>query len=211
VIFVGRSYSCTKAFGIFNHLDGELLTKVKTSLDIIESRLPEESSKKKKRKSSEESAPAAHVHAHAHVAAAPLVIGGETITSSIPLAKKRRGRPPKNRLPPPPESVVETSNTLLPEEEFVHDEAMSHAVASSITKVKRSKNGNKQPMASLSVLVARFEEQYTQMGEKYRQMGETLADVKAKINENRESTEQEIRSELLQEVQKTIMSSFPKK
>ena len=93
----------------------------------------------------------------------------------------------------------------------MHEEEILRAVASSSTKVKRSKNGKKEAMVSLSVLVARFEEQYTQMGEMYRQMGETLADVKAKINENRESTEQEIRSELLQEVQKTIMSSFPKK
>jgi hypothetical protein len=198
VIFVGRAYSCTKAFGVFN-LDGDLLAKVRTCLDIIESRLPEGSSKKRKLKLVEP--------APAPVAAPPPVIAA-TFTSPTPLAKKRRGRPPKSRTPP--ESVVETK-TLLPEAEPVHEEEIIRAVASSSTRVKRSKNGKKQPMVALSVLVSRFEEQYTQMGEMYRQMGETLADVKAKINENRESTEQEIRSELLQEVQKTIMSSFPKK
>ena len=198
VIFVGRAYSCTKAFGVFN-LDGDLLAKVKACLDIIESRLPEGSSKKRKLKSAEP--------APAPVAAPPPVIA-ETVTSLTPLAKKRRGRPPKNRAQSEP--VIET-NTLLPGVEPMHEEEILRAVASSSTKVKRSKNGKKEAMVSLSVLVARFEEQYTQMGEMYRQMGETLADVKAKINENRESTEQEIRSELLQEVQKTIMSSFPKK
>lgn len=198
VIFVGRAYSCTKAFGIFN-LDADLLTKVKTCLDIIESRLPEASSKKRKLKSVEP--------APAPVAAPPPVIA-ETVTSLTPLVKKRRGRPPKNRTPAEP--IVET-NMLLPDAEPVYEEEIIRAVATSTNRVKRSKNGKKQPMAALSVLVARFEEQYTQMGEMYRQMGETLADVKGKINANRESTEQEIRSELLQEVQKTIMSSFPKK
>lgn len=169
----------------------------------MESRLPEESSKKRKLKSVEP-APAPPV-------AAPPPVIAETVTSATPLAKKRRGRPRKNSTPPEPD--VETK-TLLPEAEaepVVHEEEIIRAVATSSRKVKRSKNGKKEPMVALSALVAQFEGQYTQMGEMYRQMGETLADVKAKINENRESTEQEIRAELLQEVQKTIMSSFPKK
>jgi hypothetical protein len=35
--------------------------------------------------------------------------------------------------------------------------------------------------------------------------------LKSKIEENRDTTEKEICNELLQEVEKTIMSSFPKK
>jgi hypothetical protein len=49
------------------------------------------------------------------------------------------------------------------------------------------------------------------MGEIYKEMGETLAELKVKIDANRDKTEQGIRNELLQVVQKTIVSSFPKK
>jgi hypothetical protein len=59
--------------------------------------------------------------------------------------------------------------------------------------------------------LSKFEDQYLEMGERYKEMGETLAELKVKIDANRDKTEQGIRNELLQVVQKTIVSSFPKK
>jgi hypothetical protein len=64
---------------------------------------------------------------------------------------------------------------------------------------------------SLSNLVSKFEAQYETMGEVYKQMGLTLQELKSKIQENRTATEEEIRNELLLEVQDNLLKSFGKK
>lgn len=64
---------------------------------------------------------------------------------------------------------------------------------------------------SLSNLVSKFEAQYEAMGEAYKQMGFTLQELKSKIQENRTATEEEIRNELLLEVQDNLLRSFGKK
>lgn len=193
MIFVARAYCCAKSFGIFS-LDGELKEKVLACLDMIESRLPDLAAAKKRKKSLE---------------VVPDPLPPTPVDEATPtLPKKRRGRPPKH----PRQDSIESPETGAPKSSQViahPNEIVANAVASTAaSRGRRNRNGKK---SSLLSLVAQFEQQYQDMGEKYHQMGEILAELKAKIEENRESTEQEIRSELLQEVQKTIMSSFPKK
>lgn len=179
-------------------MDDELLAKIKSCLRIMEEHLPDpDGSPRKKRKEPEEMPPP---QAEANPAPAP---------------KKRRGRPPKNRAsldaakPDPAETIPQQSDD---EDGGRKGDSVSRMVTSSgaaTTRGRRSANSNGNK-SSLESIVARFEQQHREMGEMYRQMGETLAELKSKIEESRESTEREIRSELLQEVQKTIMSSFQK-
>ncbi len=72
-------------------------------------------------------------------------------------------------------------------------------------------NGKVKAAPSLSNLITKFEEQYHVMGEIYQQVGQTLHALKSKIQENRTTTEEEIRNELLQEVQDNLLKSFGKK
>jgi hypothetical protein len=189
-----------KAFGI-EKMDDDLLAKIRTCLEIMESRLPDATGiiSQKKRKKPEETMPPP-----------PLPPPPDP---TPPPAKKRRGRPPKVQ-----HELIIKQEEPAPgashnsDSESTRDDALPRSVVSSVASVARPRrslsNGNK---STLSAIVARFEQQHREMGEMYRQMGETLAALKSKIEESRESTEREIRSELLQEVQKTIMSSFPKK
>jgi hypothetical protein len=64
---------------------------------------------------------------------------------------------------------------------------------------------------TLQQLISRFEDQYEEMGHRYREMGNILKDMKMAIVRGRERTEEEIRMDLLSEVQKSIMKSLPKK
>ena len=64
--------------------------------------------------------------------------------------------------------------------------------------------------SSLSNLVSMFEQQYHEMGKVYRKMGETLQELKSKIQENRTATEEELRAEILQEVQESLLKNFGK-
>lgn len=203
---MARAYSCYKAYCVKEEMDDGLLAKVRTCLDIMESRLPEPGApKKRKTKMEPKDAPEA--------AAAP---------EEAP-AKRRRGRPPKSTHPTPPEPVrsqeLRQENALQKSESVEsNDIEVTHrrapAAQAGASRLRRSNssssNGSKRSL-TLNQLVSKFEDQYLEMGERYKEMGETLAQLKVKVDENRDKTEQEIRNELLQEVQKTIMSSFPKK
>jgi hypothetical protein len=180
-IFVARAFSCVKAFGM-DSLDDELLAKILQCLEIMESRMPDlAAQKKRKNMAVAEEPPAAEPQA--------------------PPPKKKRGRPAKTSKPEPIVKDEYRNESQQAEPEVA---VASHARASS----SRSSKTGKTDSSSLGALVARFEEQYQEMGKNYEQMGETLAELKSKVEENRESTEREIRSELLKEVQQTIMSSF---
>ena len=188
-IFVARVYSCYKAFSLKGGIDGELLAKVKKCLEIMESRLPHPNAhSNKKRKSFEKK----------QVEEPPV-----EESPPQPPAKRKRGRPPKNvkQSPPPPEPAEEMSSSMTEsaEEPFASSRLWRSARRSTGSNTK---NGKKQ---SLTKLMARFEDQYKEMGEKYQAMGETLRELKSKIEDNRDATEKEIRNELLAEVQKTIM------
>jgi hypothetical protein len=183
-LFVARAFSCVKAFGM-DSLDDELLAKIKRCLEIMESRMPDlVAQKKRKKTAAAEEPPEAETQA--------------------PPPKKKRGRPAKTVKPEPIVKDEYRNESQQAEPEVA---VASHASAS-ISRSSRSSKTGKKDCSSLAALVARFEEQYQEMGETYEQMGETLAELKSKVEENRESTEREIRSELLKEVQQTIMSSF---
>jgi hypothetical protein len=64
--------------------------------------------------------------------------------------------------------------------------------------------------SSLPNLINMFEQQYNEMGKVYRKMGETLQELKSKIQENRTATEEELRAEILLEVQESLLKSFGK-
>ena len=177
-------------------MDDEVLAKIKTCLRTMEEHMADPGgSFKKKRKEPEELSPAT--------------------PNAAPAPKKRRGRPPKNRASvdtiksDPAENIPQQSDS---EDIDIREDVVSGpgtVSGSSATRSRRSANSNGNK-SSLEAIVARFEQQHREMGEMYRQMGETLAELKSRIEERRESTVREIRSELLQEVQKTIMSSFQK-
>ena len=59
--------------------------------------------------------------------------------------------------------------------------------------------------------MTRFEAQYNEMGKRYTEMGELLTQMKTAVEENRERSEQEIRRELLDEIQRNILQSIPKR
>jgi len=49
------------------------------------------------------------------------------------------------------------------------------------------------------------------MGQRYTEMGTILTQMKTAIADNRQQSEQEIRRELLDEIQTNILDSIPKK
>lgn len=157
-IFVARTYSCYKAFGLKGELEKPLLSKVRRCLDIMESRLAEpKGSAKKKRKLSTESS----------VQVTP--------TGEDPPVKRKRGRPPKNKNLSP-----------APSPKSVKEEAWESGGTSSKPGRKKSK------ALSLEDLLATFEAQHEELGRKYNEMGKTLSKIKAKIEEERLSSEEDM-------------------
>jgi len=59
--------------------------------------------------------------------------------------------------------------------------------------------------------MSQFEDRYKEMGQRYAEMGELLAQMKSTIEVNRERSEKEIRRELLDEIQRNILESIPKR
>lgn len=64
---------------------------------------------------------------------------------------------------------------------------------------------------SMQRLISHFEEQYKEMGERYQEMGNILQQMKQAAASGRERTEEEIRSDLLEEVRRNILKSLPTK
>ena len=79
-------------------------------------------------------------------------------------------------------------------------------VASSLTQ-----RGMSRSVPSLHHLMSRFEDQYKEVGKRYAEMGTILTQMKTAIEEKREQSEQEIRRELLDEIQRNILESMPKR
>ena len=148
--------------------------------------------------------------------------------------KRKRGRPRKDSKHEPiqPRSSSTRSAALQPEyeeNESIDDQTES---ASSRSKrhqlyLRRSRGGSKTDTSdsslvpkrvsssrttpSLSELMSRFEDQYKEMGKRYAEMGTLLSQMKTAIEDNRERSEQEIRRELLDEIQRNILESMPKR
>jgi flagellar biosynthesis/type III secretory pathway protein FliH len=193
---VARAFSCQKAFLNKIKIDDSLMNNVKSCLDIMESHMDAPGSTARKRKKSVE----------------PVVVDPAAPVEEPAPAKRRRGRPSKKVKEQEADAATaapqgEASEVASPEDAATPPTA-SHARVRRRSHGSGSSNGKKR---SLQQLVQRFEVQYEEMGERYRDMGETLKALKSKIVENRDTMEQEIRDELLQEVQKTIMSGYPKK
>jgi hypothetical protein len=222
-IFVARVYSCYKAFSVKGGIDDALLAKVKKCLEIMESRLPDSVSTKKKRKSAEKkqvleesslSDPASTKKKRKSAEKKQAVDEPPLEDPAQPPTKRKRGRPPKsNGAAKEQDAAAAEMGSPMNEsvEEQVEHVRSSSRVAPRVAPRVARRSTNNGKIQTLSQLVARFEDQYNQMGARYQEMGETLTALKSKIDDNRDTTEKEIRNELLQEVQKTIMSSFPKK
>lgn len=116
----------------------------------------------------------------------------EEVPKKLPAKKRGPGRPRKS------ESAKKKPKRTVVHEEDSSDE--EDVVASS------PRNGRRAPAtgATLSALIAQFEEQYKVVGKAYKEMGQTLTALKTKVQANR----QEIKDELLQEVQRTLVTSF---
>lgn len=92
------------------------------------------------------------------------------------------------------------------------------SVPSSLSRVRpRTDNlaqrrvSSSHSVPSLHMLMSQFEDRYKEMGQRYAEMGELLAQMKSTIEVNRERSEKEIRRELLDEIQRNILESIPKR
>lgn len=131
---------------------------------------------------------------------------------------------------------VEASPAFQSKEENTEEESMSSSASSRHNRdsqSSRTKGGNvngnvagattasmpcaphgvslRRPDPSLQELMSRFEDQYNEMGRRYTEMGTLLAQMKNALAVNRERSEQEVRRELLDEVQKSLLESLPKR
>lgn len=173
-------------------MDKSLMAKVRKGLEIMESRVPQPKDKnnKKRKKSLEKPA----------VVQEPPVVE-EPPVKQVSSPKRKRGRPPK-KVVVEPEAVFEE-----PDEESVTEEAPMEIVEPPLS---RSSSGNKRAKKgpSSADLIAKFEEQYHEMGKLYEEMGKTLALLKSTVEEDKANHEQAIRSkvrdEFMAEMQKRI-------
>lgn len=150
--------------------------------------------------------------------------------------KRKRGRPSKNSkivsiqqrsssvLPSPlqqPESE-EQNNSNEVKKELMPSKSKRHQLQSN--KLRANLRADNAPRSlplrgtsssssapSLHQLMSRFEDKYNEMGKRYAEMGTILTQMKIAMEENREQSEQEIRRELLDEIQRNILENMPKR
>jgi hypothetical protein len=96
---------------------------------------------------------------------------------------------------------------LLQSNELTGEQRVTNAVAS--LTPKRISSARSVP--SLRQLISRFEDRYKEMGQRYTEMGVILTQIKTAIEDNRERSEQKIRRELLDEIQRNFLESMPKR
>jgi hypothetical protein len=188
------------------------MAKAKACLVIMEEHLPETPSPPKSKKKAKDVMSPSN-------SASDQIVAPATDAGS---ARNKRGRPPKTAKPAP----ADASDSIIDVESAVSDtktkksktEKDEHSIAESksSTRSRRVSRGDRQsPSAgsepTLRQLLFRFEEQYEEMGERYREMGCILRQMRSAVANGRERTEEEIRKDVLHEVQKTIMNSFSKK
>mmetsp|Transcript_11427 Transcript_11427/g.32899 ORF Transcript_11427/g.32899 Transcript_11427/m.32899 type:complete len:544 (+) Transcript_11427:201-1832(+) len=138
-----------------------------------------------------------------------------------PAIKRKRGRPSRSLKHP----VVQPQQSCFSEaaatevsppfhqsgfenkEGNIDEESTSLSVSS--RHIRHSQSSGTSP--SLRELMSRFESQYNEMGQRYAEMGTILAQMKMAVRDKRQRSEEEIRRELLDEVQNSILESLPKK
>ena len=150
-------------------MDKSLMAKVRKGLEIMESRVPQPKDKDSKKRKKSLEKPAA-------VPEPPVVEEPPVKVVSSP--KRKRGRPPK-KVEVEPEAVFEE-----PDEESVTApmEIVEPPLSRSSSGNKRAKKG-----PSSADLIAKFEEQYNEMGKLYEEMGKTLALLKSTVEEDKGS------------------------
>lgn len=169
------------------------MSKVRKCLEIMESRVPQPKGKdNRKRKKSVEK---------------PVVteaVEVEKPAKEEPPRKRKRGRPPKKQ----PEPVFEESD-----EESAVDDAAEEAPAEITPKPIVARSTSSKPKCAkkgppVTDVIAKFEEQYHEMGKMYEEMGKTLALLKSTAEEAKSNQEEsirtEVREEFLAEMQKRI-------
>jgi hypothetical protein len=139
-----------------------------------------------------------------------------------PPLKRKRGRPPKNikhqstqhQSSRQPEGEEDDSNHEEQKESTTSRSKRHHGsrydnAAADLSLPPRRVSSRSVP--SLHQLMSRFEDQYREMGQRYAEMGTLLTQMKTAMEDNREQSEQEIRRELIDEIQKNIFDSMPKR
>lgn len=193
--------------------------KVMTCIRMMEQHLPDPNSSRKRRKSAD----------------APAIVAPAEVPSDPAVAppKRKRGRPRKNPLSAPSkppsiyteyddgsqDSLLNDEDNMVPYNPPVRNKSKKSTSGGSSSTAKKTTSKSvpsqsssaSKKSASLAQLVGKFEEQYAAMGTMYRQMGETMKELRSKIQEKRTATEEEIRNELLEEVQESLLRSFGKK
>jgi hypothetical protein len=96
---------------------------------------------------------------------------------------------------------------LLQSRRLKSEPRANNAAASSTPR--RTSSAHSVP--SLHQLMSRFEDQYKEIGQRFTEMGAILTQMKTAIEDNRERSEKEIRRELLDDIQRNILESMPKR
>jgi len=144
--------------------------------------------------------------------------------------KKKRGRrhlPTQQgsspiHLPPLQQPECEEVDNNEEQKESASSRSKCHLLQSNeLTGEQRAKNAvvsltprrisSARSVPSLQQLMSRFEDRYKEMGQRYTEMGAILTQMKTAIEDNRERSEQEIRRELLDDIQRNILESMPKR
>lgn len=137
------------------------------------------------------------------------------------VVKRKRGRPPKNvkhQLIQRQQGSFSNAATIeasppLQQPGFQKKEGNidEESTISSVSSRHNRRPQSSEARPSLHELMSRFEAQYNEMGQRYAEMGTLLAQMKTALKDKRQRTEQEIRRELLDEIQSSILESLPKK
>ncbi len=143
---------------------------------------------------------------------------------SDPPLKQKRGRPPKSILKQSIQLQRSESDSFDDVEEFEQPRSKRKSLQSKRTRGVLKSDFSTLPSivrpvasppsvasSSLCQLISRFQVQYEEMGRRYAEMGSLLAEMKKSIEEERTPSEQEIRRELLDEIQQSILESMPKR
>lgn len=237
-IFVARLYCCCKLPGVPEPSD-RLLAKAKACLEIMELNLPNPSSaKKNKAKASDHIPPATATRRASESSvensttgkkkrgrssktsqtppppiAAAAAAAAATTSVTADGKKKRKVEGATN-----PVRYLED-----PEEEGDEEVVVAHKTTSwgrrsstsgsktTTTTTTTAVTTSASSTPSMRRLVLRFEEQYDEMGKRYQEMGTLLQQMKVAAASGQKRTEEEIRADVLEEVQRTIMKSLPKK